>query len=124
MLSAVATLGATAAIIGIADEPARRLPSGLATDAHTDPVTAIGIRRDFDQRIALELDRPSATGGPLSLVICDLDRFKAVNDALGHEEGDAGASPRRSGDREAVRTVDAVARVGARSSARPCRMTR
>ena len=85
---------------------------GLATEAHTDPVTAIGNRREFDQRIALELDRAARHGRPLSLVICDLDRFKAVNDALGHEEGDVALRRAAAAIGAAVRSVDAVARLG------------
>ena len=112
VLSAVATLGATAAIIGILMNRLETVAVGLATDAHTDPVTAIGNRRDFDQRIALELDRAERHGRPLSLVICDLDRFKAVNDALGHEEGDVALRRAAAAIGAAVRTVDAVARLG------------
>ena len=45
-------------------------------------------------------------------MICDLDRFKAVNDALGHEEGDVALRRAAAAIGAAVRTVDAVARLG------------
>jgi diguanylate cyclase (GGDEF)-like protein len=112
VLSAVATLGASAAIVGLLMNRLETVAAGLATQAHTDPVTAIANRREFDHRIALELDRSRRHGRPLSLVICDLDRFKAVNDALGHEEGDVALRRAATAIGEAVRTVDAVARLG------------
>ena len=112
VLSAIATLGATAAIVGILMTRLESVASGLATEAHTDPVTAIANRREFDQRIGLELDRAARTDRPLSLVVCDLDRFKAVNDALGHDEGDVALRRAAAAIASAVRAVDAVARLG------------
>ena len=56
--------------------------------ALTDPLTGLGNRRHFDERLRAELDRADAGAGPLSLVLIDLDRLKAVNDRLGHEAGD------------------------------------
>jgi diguanylate cyclase (GGDEF)-like protein len=54
----------------------------LDADAHTDPLTGLGNRRRFD----LALCGMPVGGGVLLL---DLDRFKAVNDNLGHAAGDA-----------------------------------
>jgi len=56
--------------------------------ALTDPLTGLGNRRHFDERIRGELDRVDTDHGLLSLVLIDLDGFKAVNDRLGHEAGD------------------------------------
>ncbi len=112
VLIAVATLGGSAAIVGLLMARLETVAVGLATEAHTDPVTAIGNRRQFDQRLALELDRARRHGRPLSLVICDLDRFKAVNDALGHEEGDVALRRAAAAIAAGVRSVDAVARLG------------
>jgi diguanylate cyclase (GGDEF)-like protein len=54
----------------------------------TDPLTGCGNRRHFDDIIARELRRHERYRIPLSLLFIDIDRFKAVNDTLGHEAGD------------------------------------
>jgi diguanylate cyclase (GGDEF)-like protein len=54
----------------------------------TDPLTGCRNRRFFDEIINRELQRHHRHGIPLSLLFVDIDRFKAVNDVLGHEAGD------------------------------------
>jgi diguanylate cyclase (GGDEF)-like protein len=54
----------------------------------TDPLTGCGNRRYFDEIIGRELRRHRRYGIPLSLLFVDIDRFKAINDTLGHEAGD------------------------------------
>jgi diguanylate cyclase (GGDEF)-like protein len=56
--------------------------------ALTDPLTGLGNRRHFDERLRAELDKADAGDGELSLVLLDLDGFKSVNDTFGHEAGD------------------------------------
>lgn len=54
----------------------------------TDPLTGCRNRRFFDEIIERELHRHRRYNQPLSLVFIDVNRFKAINDALGHEAGD------------------------------------
>jgi len=54
----------------------------------TDALTGCRNRRFFDEIIGRELQRHHRHGIPLSLLFVDIDRFKAVNDLLGHEVGD------------------------------------
>ena len=54
----------------------------------TDALTGCGSRRYFDEIIGRELRRHARYRIPLSLLFVDIDRFKAVNDTLGHEAGD------------------------------------
>jgi diguanylate cyclase (GGDEF)-like protein len=54
----------------------------------TDPLTGCRNRRFFDEIIGRELQRHSRYRSPLSIVFIDIDRFKAINDTLGHETGD------------------------------------
>ena len=56
--------------------------------ALTDPLTGLLNRRYFTQRLAEELARSKRYDTPLSLLILDLDRLKAINDGYGHEAGD------------------------------------
>jgi diguanylate cyclase (GGDEF)-like protein len=53
-----------------------------------DPLTGVYNRRYFGVRIEEEARRQSRFGEPLSLVLIDLDRFKTINDELGHRAGD------------------------------------
>jgi diguanylate cyclase (GGDEF)-like protein len=56
----------------------------------TDPVTGLGNRLAYDRRMQ-ELLNAASSGGPgraVTLILLDLDRFKVVNDSLGHQIGD------------------------------------
>jgi diguanylate cyclase (GGDEF)-like protein len=69
----------------------RRLESaqGELRDLVTrDPLTGCRNRRFFDEVIAREIQRHRRYRIPLSLLFIDVNRFKAVNDTLGHEAGD------------------------------------
>jgi diguanylate cyclase (GGDEF)-like protein len=54
----------------------------------TDAMTGIGNRRRFDDALDREWRRCSRSGRPLSLLMIDVDHFKAYNDHCGHLEGD------------------------------------
>jgi diguanylate cyclase (GGDEF)-like protein len=54
----------------------------------TDPLTGTRNRRFFDEIIGRELQRHRRYRTPMSIVFIDIDRFKAINDTLGHETGD------------------------------------
>jgi diguanylate cyclase (GGDEF)-like protein len=56
--------------------------------AHRDPVTALPNRALFLQRLEDQRAAASQAGSPLAVLFIDLDRFKAVNDTLGHRAGD------------------------------------
>ena len=62
--------------------------SVLEDMAFLDPVTGLFNRRYFDRSIAVEIARAGRERSPLSLLICDVDRFKEVNDTWGHAAGD------------------------------------
>ncbi len=53
-----------------------------------DPLTGVYNRRYFALRLEEEAKRHARFGEPLSLVLLDLDRFKSINDELGHRAGD------------------------------------
>ncbi|HUQ49491.1 MAG TPA: diguanylate cyclase [Terriglobales bacterium] len=54
----------------------------------TDALTGIKTRRFFTEAVQSEFKRASRSGRPFSLVLIDLDKFKEVNDSMGHLEGD------------------------------------
>lgn len=53
-----------------------------------DGLTGVANRRHFDHTLELEWRRGARTGAPLSLLMVDIDHFKAWNDAHGHQSGD------------------------------------
>jgi len=56
--------------------------------AITDKLTHLFNRRYFNDRMGLELAECRETKSPISLIMCDLDHFKKLNDAFGHQKGD------------------------------------
>jgi diguanylate cyclase (GGDEF)-like protein len=78
----------------------------------TDGLTGLGNYRSFQQTLAREVDRAARFHRPLSLLMLDLDHFKQVNDAHGHQVGDAVLVQVADRIREEVREVDVVARYG------------
>ncbi|HUR36777.1 MAG TPA: diguanylate cyclase [Terriglobales bacterium] len=54
----------------------------------TDALTGIKTRRFFTEAVQSEFKRASRSGRPFSVVLIDLDKFKEVNDTMGHLEGD------------------------------------
>jgi diguanylate cyclase (GGDEF)-like protein len=54
-----------------------------------DELTRVGNRRYFDHQWSREVTRAVRSGRPISLVICDIDHFKSINDRFGHAVGDA-----------------------------------
>jgi diguanylate cyclase (GGDEF)-like protein len=60
----------------------------LADEAVRDPLTGVGNRRVLDRMLDYELTRHRRHARPLSVIVLDLDGFKAVNDTLGHLAGD------------------------------------
>lgn len=73
-------------------EQAKALESANAQLKHlslSDGLTGLANRRAFDQVLLHEHACSCSTGTPLSVLMADLDRFKAVNDYYGHATGDA-----------------------------------
>jgi two-component system, cell cycle response regulator len=56
--------------------------------ASVDDLTRIGSKQFFTRQFAREAERAARTGRALSLILCDIDHFKSINDTLGHASGD------------------------------------
>ncbi|HET7456086.1 MAG TPA: sensor domain-containing diguanylate cyclase [Gemmatimonadaceae bacterium] len=80
--------------------------------ATTDELTGLANRRGFDEAIAQRLSEVDRVGGTVALVLADVDHFKRVNDAHGHEVGDAVLRSVAATLREKVRDMDFCARYG------------
>jgi diguanylate cyclase (GGDEF)-like protein len=84
----------------------------LTEVAISDPLTGLHNRRAFQVRLGEELARVHRSGGPLALLMLDLDRFKALNDRYGHPAGDAALHTVAAVLKQELRTVDLPARLG------------
>ncbi|WP_170861274.1 diguanylate cyclase [Geitlerinema sp. PCC 9228] len=81
--------------------------------ASIDSLTQVFNRRSFDERINQELWRLVREKAPLSLILIDIDRFKAYNDTYGHPTGDTCLQKVAQAINKAVqRPADLVARYG------------
>lgn len=80
--------------------------------SRTDPLTGLWNRRELEARLEEERLRSARSGLPFSVVMMDLDGFKAVNDAHGHAAGDAVLRSAATRSRELARAVDTVGRWG------------
>lgn len=77
-----------------------------------DALTGLYNRRYFDDQLARLLDETDRYGQPTALIVCDIDKFKGVNDSHGHEAGDAVLRHVASVLRKEARASDICARYG------------
>ena len=93
-----------------AERKVQALNRRLARQAIRDPLTGLYNRRFMEESIARELARAARSGYPVSLVMCDIDHFKSINDDYGHQAGD-----------RVLRAVSKLLKQRCRSSDIPCR---
>jgi diguanylate cyclase (GGDEF)-like protein len=80
--------------------------------ALVDELTGLGNRRQGDDALGVELARAGRGGGPVGLILADLDDFKSVNDAHGHLTGDMVLRTFAETLHETVREIDVAIRWG------------
>jgi len=80
--------------------------------ARLDPLTGLANRLLLRERLAAAMEQLDRTGEPCAVLLIDLDRFKPINDTLGHPVGDALLVKVADRLRSAVRPSDTVARLG------------
>ncbi len=95
-----------------ADDKILQLNEKLESLAMTDELTKIANRRAFFIKGAEEITRARRYHLPLSLIMLDIDRFKLINDTLGHDSGDFALQCVATTLVEGVREVDIVGRLG------------
>ena len=81
-------------------------------EARRDELTEVANRRAFNEKLHLLLDDWRRQNQPFVLALADLDQFKRVNDAHGHQAGDRVLKAAGKGLRELAREGDFVARYG------------
>jgi diguanylate cyclase (GGDEF)-like protein len=105
------TAAALAGQAGVALENAR-LHRIVERQALVDGLTGLANRRQADEALATELARAERLGGPVALILADVDDFKLVNDRFGHPTGDIVLRDLAQALWETVREIDTAARWG------------
>lgn len=80
--------------------------------ANFDPLTGLSNRRMFHERLRMEMKKSERAHAPMAVVFIDLDRFKEINDTLGHAAGDLLLKDAAQRFSACVRGSDLVARMG------------
>ena len=90
----------------------QRLVEELENISITDPLTSIYNRRKFNELLAMEIERSKRYQNTLSIIMCDIDHFKKINDTFGHDVGDKAIRKFSKQIRENIREIDMLARWG------------
>src|SRR3954468_838136 len=80
--------------------------------SQTDALTGLDNRRHLNERIDEMFQHAQRRNEPFSLVMCDLDKFKSVNDTYGHQAGDEVLKQLARILKEEAREIDRVGRYG------------
>ena len=90
----------------------KRADEKIWKQANFDSLTQLPNRQMFSDRLAHDIKLSQRSNKPLALFILDLDHFKEVNDALGHDNGDLLLIEAASRLKKCVRNSDTVSRLG------------
>jgi diguanylate cyclase (GGDEF)-like protein len=90
----------------------RDVAASLQLQATTDPLTGLFNRLKFNQALGIELARAKRHLTPLSLMLYDVDHFKAINDGHGHQVGDTVLIEVSQWVLQRIRPTDLLARWG------------
>lgn len=93
-------------------EARKRYEEELIYMAYHDSLTGLKNRKGFYERLENDITRAKRYGGRVALLYIDIDRFKEVNDTLGHEGGDRVLQEITRRFLDNLRQSDCVARVG------------
>lgn len=90
----------------------RDISEKFEKQALNDPLTGLPNRRGVQQFIDFEIGRAKRQSEALSIILCDIDRFKQVNDKYGHDAGDLALQHVATLFKSSIRHQDAVSRWG------------
>ena len=108
---AVAALSVVSQMVALAICNSKHFQKTLAS-AIRDELTGLYNRRYFNERLLEEIERSRRYGEVVSLISCDIDHFKRVNDTHGHPAGDRVLALLAAILRNSLRKSDVIARYG------------
>jgi diguanylate cyclase (GGDEF)-like protein/putative nucleotidyltransferase with HDIG domain len=114
-LAPLLSAGCALALAGVALLQRRRiarLTARIADATRTDALTGLLNRRAFEELLELELERAIRAERPLTVIVGDIDGFRAVNEREGHAAGDAALQAVAADALKWKRRIDQVARIG------------
>ncbi|MEX1143117.1 MAG: diguanylate cyclase [Thermoleophilaceae bacterium] len=111
-VAGIAAVVLTGALVALERRRMATRISELTDAARRDSLTGLLNRRGFEEVFDVELDRARRADRPLSVIVGDLDRFKEVNDSLGHAAGDDALRAIGAAIVAGKRSWDSAARVG------------
>ncbi|MCK9418958.1 MAG: diguanylate cyclase [Nitrospirae bacterium] len=94
------------------EEEKRLLIEKLEYLSSTDGLTGLMNRRALTDSLLYEIDRAKRYNSELSLILCDIDNFKEINDACGHDAGDQALQTIAAALRTILRKADIAGRYG------------
>jgi diguanylate cyclase (GGDEF)-like protein len=92
----------------------------LNVEITKDPMTKVANRAEFDRKLAQFIDTHQQAKQPCSLIMCDIDHFKNINDTFGHQAGDEAIITLANLLSSLCRAGDLVARYGGEEFAVIC----
>lgn len=94
------------------DEERSRLIDRLEQLSKSDGLTGLLNRRALEEQLGYEIDRSRRYGAPLSIILCDMDNLKEINDKHGHQAGDMAIQMVAATLRSSLRAPDIAGRYG------------
>ena len=106
--------GGESFVVGSVRDVAERKEADIILQhrASTDPLTGVANRTVLMDRLQHALHRLSRSSGVLAVLFLDLDRFKVINDSLGHQIGDGVLTAMAERLQQFIRPADTLARLG------------
>jgi diguanylate cyclase (GGDEF)-like protein/PAS domain S-box-containing protein len=106
--------GTVAGVYGLGNDVSalKKVERQLGLLVRSDVLTGLANRYQFNEALPLALARARRSGSAIALMYLDIDRFKAINDSLGHAAGDEVLKAFAVRIVQSVRTTDTVARLG------------
>lgn len=111
-LTIIGLVAGAATIVRALTERNDQLVRDLDKTARTDRLTGLPNRLAFEELFGEEIARSERNGRPLTLVLADVDRLKAINDRWGHAAGDVALAQVGQAMRAQLRPIDTPARIG------------
>jgi two-component system, cell cycle response regulator len=93
-------------------EEVERQKRELERISRTDALTSLDNRRHLEERLEEQFEHAKRLGEKFAVVMCDLDKFKSVNDTYGHQAGDAVLQQLATILKREAREIDRVGRYG------------